>query len=133
VADRILAIIDTDRDGTISEAEQRAYANRVLRDVSLAIDERRLAPHVVAVSFPDIALMKEGVGAILIDFEAERPPGGATRRLTFENHHQSRIAAYMTNCSVPSDPRIRVVAQKRDESQSFYQLDIAEPEGLAAR
>jgi hypothetical protein len=34
---------------------------------------------------------------------------------------------------VPCDLRVRVVAQKRNVSQSFYQLDLAESGGLAAR
>lgn len=51
------------------------------------------------------------------------PPGGRNRRLTFENHHQNRIAAYQVNCLVPRDPEIQIVAQNRDYSQSLYQLD----------
>jgi len=125
VANRILPAIDTNQDGTISEAEQRAYANRVLHDVSLAVDAHRLTMHVVGASFPDIELIKNGVGEILIDLEAEMPAGdGPNRKLTFENHHARRFAAYMTNCAVPSDPHIRVISQKRNESQSFYQLDL---------
>jgi hypothetical protein len=64
-------------------------------------------------------------GQILIDLGADLPASnGPSRKLTFENHHERRFAAYMSNCTVPSDPHIRVVAQKRNESQSFYQLDL---------
>ena len=38
----VLASIDTNGDGVISEAEQRAYAERVLRDVSLTHGRRCL-------------------------------------------------------------------------------------------
>jgi hypothetical protein len=122
----VLAGIDTDGDGFISQAEQRAYAGRVLRDLSLSIDGQPLTLHLVAAQFPAIQDMQEGLGEIRIDFAADLPPGGLNRRLVFENHHQSRIAAYQVNCLVPRDPDIRIVAQNRNYSQSLYRLDYAQ-------
>jgi len=96
--------IDTDRDGTLSESEQRAYAERVLRDLWFTIDGRPLAPRLISMRFPAIAEMRDGVGGIQIEFQADLPAGGPKRRLVFENRHQSRIGAYLVNCLVPSDP-----------------------------
>jgi hypothetical protein len=76
--------------------------------------------------FPAIEEMKEGRGEIRIEFEANLPLGGPNRQLIFENHHQSRIAAYQVNCLVPRDPDIRIVAQNRNYSQSYYELDFAQ-------
>ena len=73
--------------------------------------------------------MKEGLGEIQIEFTADLPRGGPNRRLIFENHHQSRIAAYMVNCLVPRDKNIRIAAQNRNENQSFYQLDYVQAGG----
>jgi hypothetical protein len=70
--------------------------------------------------------MKEGLGEIHIEFTAALPSGSPERQLVFENHHQDRIAAYLVNCLVPRDPSIRILAQKRNERQSFYQLDYAQ-------
>ena len=122
----VIADIDTDEDGTISETEQRAYAGHVLRDLSLAIDGHRLTPELSRMRFPAIEEMKEGRGEIQIEFHAGLPPGGRTRRLTFENHHESRIAAYQVNSLVPRDPDIQIVKQNRNYLQSFYQLDYAQ-------
>ncbi len=119
----VLSSIDTNGDGVISETEQRAYAQRVLRDLSLSVDGHALTPKLVSVSFPEIEEMKEGLGEIQIEFTADLPGGGPDRRLVFENHHQDRIAAYLVNCLVPRDPNIRILAQHRDERQSFYELD----------
>ena len=47
----VLASIDTNADGVISETEQRAYAERVLRDLSLTIDGDRLTPRLVSINF----------------------------------------------------------------------------------
>jgi len=119
----IMASIDTDADGAISEAEQRAYTQRVLRDVSLTIDGERLNLRLVSKNFPDVAEMKQGRGEIEIEFIADLPQSGPKRRLIFENHHQTRIGAYLVNCLVPRDPDIRVTAQKRNYQQSLYELD----------
>jgi len=125
----LAASIDTDKDGVVSEAEQRAYAGRVLRDLSLTIDGRPLAPRLVSMQFPSLDEMKEGRGGIRIDFQADLPRGGPRRRLVFENRHQNRIGAYLVNCLVPSDPDIRIVAQNRNYSQSLYQLDYVQTGG----
>jgi hypothetical protein len=126
VSSFVLASIDTNGDGVISETEQRAYAERVLRDVSLRIDGRILRPQLISVEFPGAEEMKAGLGEIQIGFSAELPRSGPNRRLIFENRHQRGIAAYLVNCLAPRDRDIRVVAQNRNEQQSFYQLDYVQ-------
>jgi hypothetical protein len=122
----VLASIDTDADGVVSETEQRAYAERVRRDLSLTIDGQWLRLRLVSIQFPPIQEMKDGRGEIEIEFDANLPRSGPRRILTFENHHLSGIAAYLVNCLVPGDPDIRVMAQKRNYQQSFYQLEYAQ-------
>jgi hypothetical protein len=125
----VFANIDADADGLISQNEQRAYAERVLRDLSLSVDGDRLTPRLLSVKFPSTDELKAGLGEIQLEFYADLPPKGSKRRLVFENHHQSQIAAYLVNCLVPSDANIRVVAQDRNYSQSVYQLDYAQAGG----
>ena len=122
----VLASIDTDANGIISEAEQWAYAERVLGDMSLSIDGDRLQLRLVSLKFAKIEEMKEGGGEIQLEFDADVSSGGPNRRLIFENRHQSRIAAYLVNCLVPRDPDIRITAQDRNYQQSFYQLDYVQ-------
>ena len=122
----VLTSIDTDADGVISEAEQRAYAKRVLGDVSLLIDGSRLQLRLVSLKFAKVDEMREGAGAIQLDFDADVASGGPSRKLIFENRHQSRIAAYLVNSLVPRDPAIRIAAQYRNYPQSFYQLEYTQ-------
>ena len=117
VSSTVIAMIDTNG---------RAYANRVLQDLSLKIDGNRLTPRLVSIDVPPTWKMKEGLGEIQLEFSADLPPGPRSRRLVFENHHESRIAAYLVNCLVPRDPNIRIVAQNRNETQSYYQLDFVQ-------
>ncbi|HKH91635.1 MAG TPA: hypothetical protein VKA54_07520 [Gemmatimonadaceae bacterium] len=122
----VLASIDTDRDGVISDAEQRTYSERVLRDLSLSVDGVRLPLRLLSSKFADLELMRDGRGVILIDFDAEVPRGAAERRLLFENRHFSRIAEYLVNSLVPRDPAISLGAQHRNYEQSSYRLDYVQ-------
>lgn len=126
VSSAVLASIDSNGDGVISESERWAYAERVLDDVSITLDGNRLTLRLVSVEFPATEEMKQGLGEIQIGFTANLPAGGTNRRLVFENHHQNRIAAYLVNCLVPRDRDIRVIAQNRNEQQSLYQLDYVQ-------
>jgi hypothetical protein len=125
----LIAAIDIDADGAISETEQHAYALTVLRDLSITIDGHRVIPRLLSERFPAVDEMREGRGEIQLDFDADLPGGGANRKLILENHHQSRLSAYQVNCLVPRDPGIRILAQNRNYSQSFYELDFAEEGG----
>ena len=129
VSSAVIASIDIDGDGTFSKAEQQAYAQRVMRDLTLSIDNLPLTPHLLSASFPSLDQMKQGVGEIQLDFTADLPRAAANRRLVFENHHQSNIAAYLVNCLVPRDTTIHITAQSRNENQSFYQVDFVQGAG----
>ena len=122
----VMAAIDGDADGIISESEQRAYASRVLRELSLSIDGHPSMPRLISIRFPGTDEMKEGLGAIRIEFYADLPRGGPSRSLIFANRHQSKVGAYMVNCLAPKDPEIRIVAQNRNYSQSVYRVDYVQ-------
>ena len=123
VSSSILAEIDANADGVLSDAEQLAYAQRVLRELSLGIDGTLLPLRLVSSKYASIAEMKEGRGDIVIDFDAVVPSGDVDRHLTFENRHQRAISVYLVNALVSRDPDVRVVSQKRNYEQSSYQLD----------
>jgi len=133
VSRAILPTIDADGNGMLSPTEQRAYAQRVLGDLSLTIDGERRQLRLVSWAYPGMDEMKEGTGAIVLVFDAEVLRGGVNRRLVFENHHYSRIAAYLVNCLASSDPDIHIIGQNRNYEQSSYQLDYAQMPGRAAR
>jgi HupE / UreJ protein len=126
VASTVLASIDTNGDGVLSEAEQRTYAQRVLHDLSITVDGKSASPTLVSQNFPSIEELKEGLGEIHIEFTVDLPSGAPDRRIVLENHHRSEISVYLMNCLVPREPDIRILAQNRNENQSFYQLDYAQ-------
>ena len=123
---KVFASMDANGDGVLSEAERRAYAERVLGALSLTMDNKRLPLRLVSWKFASVAEMKAGSGEIELAFTAEVPRSAAARILLFENHHQSKIAVYMVNCLVPDDPNIQVTAQRRNYQQSRYELDYTQ-------
>jgi hypothetical protein len=133
VSSSVISSIDSNGDGLLSDAEQKAYAKRVLGDLSLTVDGNRLALKLVSASFPRVEQMRDGLGEIQIEFVADVPRGGLNRRLVLENFHQSGTGAYLVNCLVPLDKDIRIVSQTRNEQQSFYQLDYVQDGGTASR
>jgi hypothetical protein len=126
----VLASIDTNGDGVIVETEQRAYAERVLRELSLKLDGEPLRLRLMSAKFPPVSELKEGHGEIQIElaanFYTNPARTGSSRRLVFENRHLSGISAYLVNCLVPHDPDLQVVAQNRNYLQSFYQLEYTQ-------
>jgi hypothetical protein len=126
VSTAVIASIDTNGDGVISEVERQTYAQRVLNDLSLSVDGQPLALRLISADFPPLDGMKQGIGEIHIDFSAELPEGGLNRQLIFENRHKSEIAVYLVNSLIPGDRNIQITAQSRNENQSFYQVGFTQ-------
>jgi hypothetical protein len=84
-------------------------------------------PVLLSWSFPDPAQMRDGLGEIhieyAIDYGVDSPPGDRNRRLILTNHHLNRTSVYLMNVLAPQDDGIQIVAQKRNEQQSLYELD----------
>ncbi len=68
VSPSVIAGIDSNGDGAFSESEERAYAQRVLGDLSITIDGKNVQPALVSWSFPEPAQMREGLGEIHIEY-----------------------------------------------------------------
>jgi hypothetical protein len=126
VVSTVLESLDSNANGTISEVEQRAYAERVLHDVSLTVDGERVPLRLVSSSFASVDELRRGLGENMLEFEATPPSGSGNRRLTFTNTHQKRTAAYLVNALVPRDPHIRITSQIRDYAQSTYEMAFVE-------
>jgi hypothetical protein len=53
VSSWVIPSIDTNADGVISDTKQRAYAEKMLGDVSLTVDGYGLRPKLVSVKVPE--------------------------------------------------------------------------------
>jgi hypothetical protein len=117
----VIAGIDSKGDGAFSKSEERAYARRVLGDLSIMVNGSAVRPVLRSWYFPEPAQMREGLGEIHIDYSvactADLLPDSANRSLTITNHHLNRTSVYLMNVLAPREPGIRIVEQKRNEEQ----------------
>jgi hydrogenase/urease accessory protein HupE len=126
VASKVLAEIDTNRDGVISQDEQQAYADRVRRDLSLAVDGNRIELRLISVAFPAADQMTKGLGEMLLLFRADCVLSGAGHSLAYENRHDRPLAVYLVNTLMPDTADIQITGQTRSFDQSSYRLDFNE-------
>jgi hypothetical protein len=124
VADKVLAVIDRDRDGAISPNEAAAYAESLRRDLTLRLDRRDLELKVTASKFPAPAELRTGWGIIQVEFTAApgRLAAGA-HRLTLENRHLAAVSVYLINAARPRSDTVQINSQKRNDNQSTGEIE----------
>ena len=120
VADAVIRDIDVDGDSVFSPAEQRRYAARVLRGISLRIDDSTVALGLAGVRFADPDALRNGDVAITI--EAASPslrlaPG--THQIAFRNANAAHGAVYLANALMPDGNQVAItkLAHAVDQSQ----------------
>ena len=125
VADQVLEVVDQDRDGHVSHAERDAYAQHVLKDIRVRLDDSVLALSLVDASFPALHEVKRGLGVIRIKATAPVGPLPAGRHaLSLTNAHLPAISVYLVNALVPKNRAITIARQARDELQKGYRLEF---------
>jgi hypothetical protein len=122
VADRVFAVIDSDRNRQISRGEEQAYAQRVLREITLKLDDRPLSLVLTGVEFPSRTEMKEGLGVISLKLFAASTMSSGEHKLSFRNEHLPEIAVYQANTLQPQAATIEITSQQRDALQ--HELDV---------
>jgi hypothetical protein len=124
VADAVLAEIDTDRNGSISQAEARTYVAHVLSGITVEVDGARLTMQPANCTFPTVEAMRNGEGTIRIDLMASMPHLAAgPHHLNYRNTNRRDIGVYLANALVPESDRVAVTGQDRDTDQ--HDLSIA--------
>jgi hypothetical protein len=117
----LMTVIDQDRDGRISPAEERAYVDRVVREVALRVDGAPAPPSLIESSFPTLGAMREGLGTIRIKMHTPR----TGHELRFENRHLPQVSVFLVNClAAPSDGLV-VRRQVRDEAQKSIEFEYS--------
>ena len=124
VAESLMADVDHDRDGVLSEEEQRAYARQMVGALSVECDERPLEGQLVSWTFPEPSAFRRGEGTIRLQIQATLPRVSAgSHQLFFRNTHLAGHSAYLANALVPESPLVKVTAQRRDSDQSELTIE----------
>lgn len=123
VLEELLPLLDSNKDGHISSQEEKQYAQRVLHDLSLALDGQQQTIKLVAVSFPSLADMEAGEGTIHLKATVKVSRLQArSHELQLRNAHLPKISVYLVNALVPENRTIQITQQIRDERQTEYRL-----------
>ncbi len=105
------------------------YPERVRNDLHLSLNRKSLPLRLISADIPARNSLGGRVGQMQWNSSPSCRPRQERRRLVLENRHQTRIAAYLVNNLATSDPDIRLLAQRRNVNQSFYQLDYVQAGG----
>ena len=126
VAEPVIAEIDRDRDGAISQNEAAAYAELLKRDLTLRMDGRQLALKLSASEFVQPEELRSGAAIIQMEFSAifGPLPVGA-HKLTLENRHLSKISVYLINAAQPRAGTVQINRQNRNQNQSAGEIEFA--------
>lgn len=110
--------LDPNADGSVTEAEARAYAEAVLADSTLLLNEEPVAWTLVGVTVPDPTLLAAGAGVIRIEATAPRPDREGVHVLAYETRHEPTKSLWMANVFLrPGEGWAYVVrGQERDKS-----------------
>jgi hypothetical protein len=125
VAEQVIAQIDRDRDGAISENEAVAYAELLQRDLTLRIDGQELELKLTTSEFLSPEELRTGSGIIRMEFSASVGPLAAgLHRLTLENRHLTAMSVYLINAVQPRLATVQITRQIRNENQSVGEIDF---------
>lgn len=122
----VVTLLDRDGDRMVSPIEAAAYAQLVLGDLIVKIDQRPVAmtlAHVEVASLDDI---RSGLGAIQLRAVGLVGGGASGRRQVYvRNDHRPSMSVYLVNALIPEDPHIRVLGQTRDPRQQEVRIDYS--------
>jgi hypothetical protein len=126
VAERVLALIDTDRDGMISTNEAAAYCELLKRDLIVRLDQRNTKLKCTASYFPGPAELRTGWGFIQMEFSATRGSlAVGEHSFAIENRHLTSISVYLVNAAQPASSSVQIKQQLRNENQSTAEIRFA--------
>ena len=123
VASQIFATIDSDGDGRVSPTEIEDYGRRVLRDLSLRVDDRPCALTLTRAESPSWDEIRDGEGTIHLEAFADTPLARGVHRIRYANMHESASGVFLVN-ALKSTDAVVIRAQRRDVQQHVIDLDV---------
>ena len=124
VAPQALAVIDTDGDQQITEAEGRAYAESIVGAVALQVDGQPVALSITSVDMPTYLVIQAGYGTIRIFTSGASAAGlTGTHSITYMNTNAPVGVTYQVNTFIEQGTAITLGTQNRDSIQQGITVD----------
>ena len=119
VAPRLIAVLDTDRNGVISAAEGLDFARTVIRESALSVDGTVLPLGVTGHEESALAVLRGGAGVVHV--QAQSSPhsmtAGGAHVVRYRNGFDPGLSLYAANATLPADEHIVIRGQERDQDQ----------------
>ena len=125
VAPQVIELIDTDADELFSAAEQQAYAQRFIDDISLNMDAVAVPVAIERVEFPPLLELQAGVGVIRM-FLAGDISGAAPgpHQIFYENNHFPDRGVYIVSAVSADAQAAEIARQEPDVFQKSVNLAV---------
>lgn len=122
LAPELVKQVDSDGNGVLSEAEQRAYAAGVIDQISVSVDGAPAPLQVSDARFPALNVLGLG-GTISLQAHAAvantfRVVPSSSHALVVSNRYASTTSVYQASVLRPADPQVTIASQTRNEWQS---------------
>lgn len=82
-APSIIGLIDSNHDGVFSQSETRAYALRVLKELSITVDGQSTNPQLDSYTILEASQLRDGLGEILIQYHVDLPQAASPLTASF--------------------------------------------------
>ncbi len=125
LADDIIACINGDRDGVLSDREKAAYVSTVMSSLEMRLDGNPIRLPSPSIEFPDAPSLRSGDGTIQLTSTIALPElRDGTHAVSFRNGHAKESSVYLANALSPADHRIAIDQQTRDADQQSLTIDF---------
>ena len=124
VAPQITGLVDADGDEVISDAEEQAFVQWFLTDVTFEVDDVPTPLQPTALEFPTVLDLRAGIGIIRFHLSADLPADHrGEHHLFYENNYLSDSGTYLVNALSDKPEWIQINQQNKDVFQKSVRLD----------
>jgi hypothetical protein len=126
IADKVIVLIDRDRNGEISTEEAAAYGETLKRDLAARLDGRESELKLVTSNVPAPAQLRTGMGIIKMEFSlmlSALKPGA--HKLAIDNRHLPAMGVYLFNAAKPRSGAVQITSQQRNNNQSMGTIEFS--------
>jgi hypothetical protein len=125
LAEAIIARIDGDRDGVLTETENAAYVSTVMSSIEMRLDGNPIQLPSPSIEIPDAPSLRSGDGTIRLRSTIELPElRDGAHAVSFRNGHAKESSVYLANALSPADHRIAIAKQTRSADQQSVTIDF---------
>lgn len=125
VANDVLAQIDWDGNGAVSDREVTDYAEALRQNLVVRLNDQKVELKLTHSKFPAPSELRSGTASIELDYTIfAEPLATGVHKLSLDNRHLSGVSVYLLNAALPKSSKIKIKRQLRSEYQRTGVIDF---------